>query len=73
MSATAVAPTSGARTWTRATVAALIAFAILVLVAMSFVLGRATNTSTTHRAPVVAPAAAVVQTISESCHVNRPC
>jgi hypothetical protein len=56
----------------------LIALGIVVLVALSFVAGRATATATTiHRVPTIAPAATVPTNTGPTdtvlCHFGRPC
>jgi hypothetical protein len=65
------APGSVERTWRQATSATLLALAVVVLLAVSFVIGRAT-VGTTHHSPSIAPAS-TVKTGDITCHVNRPC
>jgi len=75
MNATAVAvPAAGHRSWAQSTRAALVALVIVVLFAVSFVLGRATgstNAGTTKPAPAIARTAGVDAPLS--CHVGRSC
>jgi hypothetical protein len=89
MTATTVPASATAdRSWAHAPRVALIALAIIILLAVSFVVGRATAT-TTHRSPAAtAPVAAATSGVfpgpsaiprassgasTESCHVRRPC
>jgi hypothetical protein len=55
----------------QATRLALIALAIVILLAVSFVVGRAT-VSTAQRVPAIAPATGV-QTNTAPCRLGRPC
>jgi hypothetical protein len=72
------APATTRRRWTDAIRVGLIALGIVVLVALSFVAGRATATATTiHRVPTIAPAATVPTNTGPTdtvlCHFGRPC
>jgi hypothetical protein len=75
--ATVPSPLSAAKSWARSTPIALIALVFVVLFAASFVLGRAT-VSTTRRSPSIVPPAvqqpaAGADAAAEYCHVGRPC
>ena len=67
MSATTVpVPISTQQSPTRAVHLALVALAVVVLLALSFVVGRATGTTTTTRAPSIVPTAGA-HTNVDSC------
>jgi hypothetical protein len=84
MTATTIsAPVSAHRSWMQVSRVVLMALAIVILLTVSFVVGRAT-VSTSHRSPAITPApAATSASVSvpsagqfsvESCHhVDRPC
>ncbi len=80
---TATSPVTAGKSWTHATRVTLIALAVVVLLALSFVLGRASG-STTQSVPAIAPAAGIdqhvgdraegrVQTSTVPCRIGRPC
>lgn len=69
--ATISAPVIAGPSWTHATRVVLVALAIVVLVAMSFVVGRVT-VSTAQQAPAIAPAAPA-QTNPYVCRTGRAC
>lgn len=63
-------PRSAGRSLTQAARFAFIALAVVVLLVVSFALGRAT-VSASHQ-PAILPTSGVHTSI-ESCHVGRPC
>jgi hypothetical protein len=71
--ATVPSPLSAAKSWARSTRLALAALVFVVLFAASFVLGRATM-STTRTSPSIVPSSVPQPAESaEYCHVGRPC
>lgn len=77
MSATTItAPVSTARAWALSMRMAVMAFAAVVLLATTFVVGRTTAHSTVTRTPVIAPASSSVSgpdTYTLHCRVGKPC
>jgi uncharacterized membrane protein len=70
MNATAVAvPVHTGRPWTQAIRVAVICLAVVVLVALSFVLGRTTVSPTHHSVVPVT----VGQGSTDLCRIGRPC
>ena len=77
---TLAAPATAGTSWTHAARVGLIALAIVVLLAVSFVLGRAT-VSSTQSVPAIAPAASVPaiapaaggHTSTPPCYAGQPC
>jgi hypothetical protein len=72
MNATAAAiPVTAGQSWSHAARLVLITLAIVVLLAVSFVLGRATG-STAQHVPAIAPTVGVHTSIDD-CRVGRAC
>ena len=76
MSATTItAPVSAVRAGAHAVRLALVAFAVVVLLATAFVVGRTTAHSTVNRVPAIAPVSHPASNTDApvACRVGRPC